>query len=108
MSVVLPAPFSPSSALISPGWTTMSMWSLATRLPNRLVIPRSSSFTDCLHMSLPLGCLVLPGSRAAHPTLIAVDPWSDRVLGCRGDRAILDLRLEGLDLVLQRSGHLTG
>src|SRR5690348_15818994 len=45
MSVLLPAPFSPRSAWISPGSTTRSMWSLATSEPNRLVIPRSSSFT---------------------------------------------------------------
>ena len=44
MSVDLPAPFSPSRQWISPGSTTRSMWSLATRVPNRLVIPRSSSF----------------------------------------------------------------
>src|SRR6478736_5152499 len=44
MSVDLPAPFSPRRAWISPGWTTRSMWSFATRDPKRFVIPRSSSF----------------------------------------------------------------
>src|SRR5436305_2184293 len=43
ISVDLPAPFSPRSAWISPGSTTRSMWSLATRSPKRLVMPRSSS-----------------------------------------------------------------
>src|SRR5450631_1199158 len=45
IKVLLPAPFSPSSAWISPGSTVRSMWSLATRDPNLLVMPRSSSFT---------------------------------------------------------------
>src|SRR4051812_6626559 len=45
MRVLLPAPFSPSSAWISPGSTTRSMWSFATRDPKVLVMPRSSSFT---------------------------------------------------------------
>src|SRR5690606_17710418 len=44
INVLLPAPFSPSRAWISPGSTTRSMWSLATRDPNTLVMPRSSSF----------------------------------------------------------------
>src|SRR6476659_11146957 len=48
MSVLLPAPFSPRSAWISPGSTVRSMWSLATRPPNLLVMPRSSSFTPYL------------------------------------------------------------
>ncbi len=43
--VDLPAPFSPSSAWISPGSKVRSIASLATSGPNRLVIPRSSSFT---------------------------------------------------------------
>ncbi|MFC5042975.1 hypothetical protein [Ornithinimicrobium kibberense] len=42
--MLLPAPFSPRRAWISPGSTTRSMWSLATRGPNTLVMPRSSSF----------------------------------------------------------------
>ncbi len=45
ISVVLPAPFSPSRAWIWPGSTTRSIWSLATREPNLLVMPRSSSRT---------------------------------------------------------------
>src|SRR6478735_1020664 len=45
MSVLLPAPFSPSRAWISPGSMTRSMWSFATRDPKIFVIPRSSSFT---------------------------------------------------------------
>src|SRR5699024_608398 len=43
--VDLPAPFSPSSEWISPGSTTRSMASLATKVPKVFVIPRSSSFT---------------------------------------------------------------
>src|SRR3954467_12124488 len=56
MRVDLPAPFSPSRAWISPGSTTRSMESLATRSPKRLVIPRSSSFTGdppCLRAARP-------------------------------------------------------
>ena len=43
--VDLPAPFSPSRACTSPGSTVRSMWSLATRSPKRLVMPRSSSLS---------------------------------------------------------------
>ena len=41
--VVLPAPFSPSSAWISPGRTSRSIASLATTPGYRFVIPRISS-----------------------------------------------------------------
>src|SRR6478609_8834174 len=54
MSVLFPAPFSPSRQWICPGSTTRSMWSLATRDPKRLVLPRSSSFTcDLLRARTP-------------------------------------------------------
>ena len=43
ISVVLPAPFSPRSAWISPRRTSRSMWSLATTPGKRLVTPRISS-----------------------------------------------------------------
>ena len=43
ISVVLPAPFSPSRACISPGADVRSTWSLATTPGNRLVTPFSSS-----------------------------------------------------------------
>src|SRR6266581_9173824 len=42
MSVVLPAPFSPSSASTSPGYSCRSTWSLATSPPNLLTMPRAS------------------------------------------------------------------
>src|SRR3954452_22919654 len=42
ISVVLPAPFSPSSACTSPRRRSRSMWSLATVPGKILVIPRSS------------------------------------------------------------------
>src|SRR6185503_15002283 len=42
ISVVLPAPFSPSSAWISPGRTSRSMPSLATTPGYRFTIPRIS------------------------------------------------------------------
>src|SRR4051812_21238374 len=43
MRVDLPAPFSPSSAWISPRFSSNSIALLATSKPKRLVIPRSSS-----------------------------------------------------------------
>ncbi len=46
--VLLPAPFSPSSAWISPRRRSRSMWSFATSAPNRLVMPRSSSARSAL------------------------------------------------------------
>src|SRR3954452_20294998 len=55
MSVLFPAPFSPSRQWICPGSMTRSMWSLATSEPKRLVMPRSSSFTtDLLPRLTPL------------------------------------------------------
>src|SRR5690242_1342412 len=42
-SVVLPAPFSPSSACTSPGAASKSTSSLATTAGNRFVIPRSAT-----------------------------------------------------------------
>src|SRR5262249_61993003 len=43
MSVVLPAPFSPTRAWIEPGRTVSDTWSLATRRPNVLVTSISST-----------------------------------------------------------------
>ena len=43
MSVLLPAPFSPSRACISPAWTSKSIESLASTPGKRLVMPRISS-----------------------------------------------------------------
>src|SRR5829696_8170083 len=39
--VLLPAPFSPSSASISPGFKSRSIWLFATTLGKRFVIPRA-------------------------------------------------------------------
>ena len=39
--MLFPAPFSPSSAWISPAWTSKSTESLASTPGNRLVIPSS-------------------------------------------------------------------
>src|SRR3954462_13935618 len=57
--VDLPAPFSPSSAWISAGHRSRSMWSFATNVPNSLVIPTACS-KDC---PLRAGC---DGSAIAH------------------------------------------
>ena len=43
IAVLLPAPFSPRRAWISPSSTVSEIRSLATRVPNRLVMPRNSS-----------------------------------------------------------------
>ena len=59
ISVDFPAPFSPSRQWISPGSMTRSIESFAVKVPNRLVIPCSSSRTllpptpgvDCSHTS---------------------------------------------------------
>src|ERR1022692_3031504 len=101
ISVVLPAPFSPSSALISPGSTTRSMWSLATSPPKRLVMPRSSSLIQPPSLQLaPVSC---PGG----PGQLTGSDGSDRqsglhrALGDRLDLAAFDLLGERLDLCLQ-------
>src|SRR5580692_5312022 len=104
--VVLPAPFSPSNALISPGWTTRSMWSLATRLPNRLVIPRSSSFTGSLRVNRLVSAHGLAGAlTSSFDRYSALDPWSDRALGRRLDLPALDVLLQRVDLSLHRGRH---
>src|SRR3712207_6721316 len=43
IAVDFPAPFSPTMAWIVPGSTRMSMWSLASTSPKRLVIALNSS-----------------------------------------------------------------
>jgi len=43
MSVVLPAPFSPTRAWISPGDSSKVTWSLATMPPKRRVMSRSAT-----------------------------------------------------------------
>ena len=45
MSVLLPAPFSPSRQWISPASMVRSMSSFAVKSPKRFVMPRSSSST---------------------------------------------------------------
>src|SRR5215472_15551860 len=108
MSVLLPAPFSPSSALISPGWTTRSMWSLATRSPKRLVMPRSSSFTAALPCRAGRRSGQLPADQTAGRThrSNAQRPLLHRALGGRLDRAVVDARLQGPQLCLQGGRNL--
>src|SRR5579875_632596 len=80
------------------------MWSLATRLPKRFVMPRSSSFTGSFPPSAgggprrgppPAGRCLPPGAGPLH-----------RALGGRGDLAADDLLLDGLQLGLQAGGDL--
>src|SRR6516165_11901858 len=109
ISVVLPAPFSPSRARISPGWMTRSMWSLATRLPKRFVMPRSSSFTGS-HPPADSGqCPRLrPGTLTSLTVTSWLVPWLHRALGGGNDLAADDLRLHRLDLGLEVRGNLGG
>src|SRR6185437_14383529 len=89
ISVVLPAPFSPSRACTWPGATERLIPSLATSGPNLLVMPLSSSST---------GDRLLP--------YVSGSALADRALGRRRDRAALDARLDGLQLGLQRGRDL--
>src|SRR6185312_4026426 len=88
MSVDLPAPFSPSRACTSPGASSKSIASLATRLPKRLVIPRSSRAGWSAISRSPGG-----GPRRARPP-------GERLLDGvgRSDLARGDLRLDRLQL----------
>src|SRR5215469_3324747 len=107
ISVVLPAPFSPSRARISPGWTTRSIWSLATRLPKRFVIPRNSSFTGS-HPPADSG--QCPRRLAGTLTSLTVTswlvPWLHRALGGGDDLAADDRRLDRSELALELRGDL--
>ena len=92
--VDLPAPFSPRRQWISPGSTTRSMWSLATRLPNRLVIPRSSSFMLQILVSGRArargGTTNGEAGRPASPSALRV---LAREVGLDGDRSVDDAGL---------------
>src|SRR5690606_20942187 len=102
INVLLPAPFSPSSAWISPGSTTRSTWSLATSEPNRLVTPFNSSLT------------VTPsGGRDRDPdgrTRRGHDPDVSTGLGLgwglQLDLAVDDVLLDLLELLLQIGRNL--
>src|SRR4051794_13685149 len=102
--VDLPAPFSPSSAWISPGATTRSTESFAVSAPKRLVIPRSSRCTVG-----PPDAGRAGGWSAAAPHLPtpAVER-SARRLRRRGDRnrAVDDVLLRLVELALQIRGDL--
>src|SRR5579863_2445303 len=112
ISVVLPAPFSPSSARISPGSTVRSMWSLATRSPKRLVMPRSSSFKRRLHSRRvrrrprSAARTLRPGPPTGQTLCAERSARSHRALGGRDDLAALDLGLERVELGHQRGRHL--
>src|SRR5580693_2288218 len=123
ISVVLPAPFSPSKPRISPGETLRSMWSLATRLPKRFVMPRSSSSTPVLLLVLPPTVTTVLRCRhaGAAPAAGVTQPGPGRhrgpaqpglplhrALGGRHDLAADDLLLDRLDLGLQAGRDLAG
>src|SRR5215213_7071570 len=62
IAVDFPAPFSPTMAWMVPGSTRMSMWSLASTSPKRLVMALSSSMNGCCPLLRHgVGDLNLPG-----------------------------------------------
>src|SRR4029450_5001512 len=93
ISVLLPAPFSPSRQWISAGSITRSMASLATSEPNRLVSPASSR---CMADSLPESRRT-PGSAGPRPLPLGLR------LRLRGDGDLAgdDVGLDLVDLGLQ-------
>src|SRR5215469_9847553 len=107
ISVVLPAPFSPSRARISPGWTTRSMPSLATRLPKRFVMPRNSSFTGS-HPPADSGQRPRPqpGTLTSLTVTSCLVPWLHGALGGGNDLAANDVLLHRVELALKRRGDL--
>src|SRR5689334_5893109 len=99
-SVVLPAPFSPSSACTSPGAASKSTSSLATTAGNRFVIPRSATAGGGGE-----ACASPPGRSA----LGATDHALDEPVHCIQvlDRELLPLLDTELALlVVQRSAEL--
>src|SRR3954449_8696160 len=95
ISVLLPAPFSPSRQWISPGSITRSMWSLATSEPKLLVRPDSSR---CMRAASPSDGE--PGSSYREPG--GLDRWVRCLPGShrttqlrdRSGRLRLNLRLD--------------
>src|SRR5579862_7864198 len=127
MSVVFPAPFSPSSAWICPAGTSRSIPSLATKLPKRLVIPRSLSSSASssgqrqglreagatlrltasrLDPVRPTGSPQARPGGAARPRGALHQARLDRALRRRLDLAADDALLDLLQLVLQLLRHL--
>src|SRR3954468_4558081 len=98
--VVLPAPFSPSSACTSPGAASKSTSSLATTAGNRLVIPRSATAGG-----VRAGCPPPP----RRPALGAARPAFDVPVHCVQvlDRELLPLLESELALlVVERTREL--
>ena len=107
--MLLPAPFSPSRAWISPGWTTRSIASLATSGPKRLVIPRSSSFSVTSRTgSSNTVRTSLRGARWCSPSGCYITSAASLRLAGRGDRDLAgdDVRLDLLELALEAGRHL--
>src|SRR5271165_3023256 len=115
ISVVLPAPFSPSRAWMVPGTMERSMWSLATRLPKRFVMPCSSRFTRPPasfrppHLDLPARTRVPgPGRRPRAGNSTIRPGLRDRGLRRGLDRPADDPRLDRGQLGLQAGRDLAG
>src|SRR5690348_2192460 len=99
-SVVLPAPFSPSSACTSPGAASKSTSSLATTAGNRFVIPRSATAGGGGE-----ACASPPGRSALGATDHAFDEPVHRIQIL--DRKLLPLLDAELALlVVERTGEL--
>src|SRR6266545_2873887 len=104
MRVVLPAPFSPRSARISPSSTSRSTSSLATTPGKRLVIPLNSSRTG----RLPSGQRKAYGGRrefSRRPPSCTLQVLQV-VLGIDGDGPSDDPLLELIDLAAELGGDL--
>src|SRR5690348_12318312 len=88
---------------------TRSIWSLATRLPKRFVMPRSSSFTGS-HPPADSGQCPrpLPGALTSLTVTSCLVPWLHRALGGRNDLAADDQRLDRVELGRELRGDLAG
>src|ERR671923_629480 len=90
ISVVLPAPFSPSSPRTSPAWRTRSTERLACTAPKRLSMPRNSSSGADSLMDIGQN----RGAAASTvPAAAPVDQARRELLGLRG--ALVDRHPEG-------------
>src|ERR1700761_8372119 len=111
--VDLPAPFSPSRAWMVPGAMERSMWSLATRLPKRFVMPCSSRSTRPPHPLYGTGNAEFrPGtpvaSRAGNSSISLFVRRLRRALRGHLDGARDDALLDRLQLGLQARRNLAG
>ena len=99
ISVLLPAPFSPSRAWISPGRIDRSMPSLATTPGKRLLMPRISRAGATARAAISGSIVIPPAARSAaavagsgvaaviEPPAGVAEPGGGSVGGCGGTSA---------------------